>query len=355
MTRRAAPRRFHRRLLAIAAGALLASSLQPSVVLAHGPDPLFGTGTWNANQVVGYRWASGLTPPSWMVPALDAGAGDVGESKASRAATFVRSSSAPSTISYGVMPCVSYAIACVDRTGVPSSFAGMWFRAQGWVFDWGTLHWCQASSPAVDGCFDAENVMLDELGHLEILGHHANYSDESDYTDAVVQAFSRQKPATGYNRHGFGVCDVARLQLEYALLAASTPVSTCLDLGTSLTLTPSTTAALGGQSVSFSARLKVAVDSVNARALSGDPLSRRTVLLQHRPSGGSWATMVTMTPSTTTDGAYTASWPVYTSDDWRAVFSTPASEGVNGSTSSTVTVTVSGCVTRCPTSLDRVS
>jgi hypothetical protein len=333
---------------------VIASALTPTPVNAHGPDPLFGTGTWNANQVVPYRWASGYVPPSWMAPALDAGAGDVGESRASRAATFVRSSTAPSSIAYGWLPCASYSIACVDRTGVPKSFAGMWIRAEGWVYDWGTLHWCQASASPPDGCFDAENIMLDELGHIEILGHHVNYPDNSDYTDAVVQVYSRQKPATGWNRHAFGVCDVARLQLEYALLAASTPVSSCLSLATTLALTASPTSAYGGQSVAFTAVLRVASDATNNRALSGDPLSRRSVLLQHRAPGTSaWTTVATMTSSTTTDGSYTASWPVSATEEWRALFPSPSSEGLDGSSSAAVTVTVSGCVTRCPAAVVR--
>src|SRR5207237_796434 len=92
-----APVRSQARLGRIGGGlalVALTAGLMPAGALAHGPDPLLGTRTWNANQVVGYAWASGAVPPSWMVPAIDAGAGDVGESKHSRAASFTRQSGA---------------------------------------------------------------------------------------------------------------------------------------------------------------------------------------------------------------------------------------------------------------------
>ena len=115
------------------------------------------------------------------------------------------------------VPCSSYGIACMNRTGVPDSFAGMWFRPHNWQFEWGSLKWCQALAQFVNGCYDVENVALDEFGHIELLGHHVNYEDESDFTDSVVQFAARSRPKEGWNQHVFGRCDVARLQLEYEL------------------------------------------------------------------------------------------------------------------------------------------
>jgi len=320
---------------------------------AHGPDPLFGTRTWAPNQVVGYSWQSGSVPPSWMVPAIDAGAGDVAESRKSRAASFVRQSGAPSTVAYGVTPCPSYGIACVDRTGVPTSFAGMWFRPHGWSFDWGTLRWCQAQSTFTDGCYDVENVTLDELGHIEILGHHVNYADASDFTDAVVQASARSRPRSGWNQHFFGACDVARLQLEYERQSASDLVSTCLDLATTATLTASPTNAYVGTNVAFSATLKITVDWTNNRALSGDPLSHRTLLLQRRALGSTtWTTVTTVTASASTEGLYNALWSPTATYDWRVLFATPAGEGLVGAASAATRVTVTGCSgSGCPSSV----
>ena len=66
-----------------------------------------------------------------------------------------------------------------------------------------------------NGCYDAETIALDEFGHVEVLDHHVNYADDRDYTDAVVQTFSRTKPRDGWNMHVLGVCDIATLQIRY--------------------------------------------------------------------------------------------------------------------------------------------
>jgi hypothetical protein len=322
---------------------VIAAGMVPAA-LAHGPDPLLGTRPWNQNQVVPYTWQSGSVPPSWMQPGLDAGAADVGESRDSRAASFVRQSGAASTFAYvSYMPCPSYAIACADRTGVPSSFAGLWFRVQGWVFDWGTMRWCQAQATFSDGCYDVENIALDELGHIEMLGHHVNYDDGSDFTDAVVQASAHSRPKAGWNQHAFGDCDVARLQLEYERLSPSDLLSTCLSLASVATLTASPTTAYAGTTVTFTATLKISVDTAN-RALSGDPLSDRTILLQRRAVGAtSWSTVTTLTPSASVEGLYTGLWSPTATYDWRVLFSSPTNEGVGGASSAAVRVTVAGC------------
>ena len=44
---------------------------------------------------------------------------------------------------------------------------------------------------------------------------------------------SRTKPQEGCNKHVFGRCDVARLQIIYDIVLASNKYSTCLDLSTS--------------------------------------------------------------------------------------------------------------------------
>ena len=100
---------------------------------------------------------------------------------------------------------------------------------------------CTRAAP--NGCYDAETVALDEFGHIEGLGHHVNFADDRDYTDAVVQTFSRTKPRDGYNMHVLGVCDVARLQIRYDTQHASFPYSTCLDLPTKLSLSGNDTTA----------------------------------------------------------------------------------------------------------------
>ena len=88
----------------------------------------------------------------------------------------------------------------------------------------------RCSRVATNGCYDAETIALDEFGHVEILNHHVNFADESDYTDAVVQTFSRTRPKTGWNMHVYGVCDTATLQIRYDVPTLSSPYSPCLDL-----------------------------------------------------------------------------------------------------------------------------
>ena len=332
---------------AVAAVLLVALAAPP--VAGHGPDPQLGTSgrLWAQDQSVPYTWPSGQVPPAWMATSIDAGAADAGASRRARAATFVRIAGAASKIAYGGWhPCFSYAIACMDRSGVPTSFA-MWFRPHGTVLDWGTLRWCQALATIADGCYDAENIALDELGHVEILGHHANYADGSDFLDAVVQASPHSRPKSGWNEHVFGRCDVARLQMEYRLRSALDKLSTCLQLASALTMTASSTSISIGGSVRFTARLTIAPTTA-ARNLGGDPLSGRTVVLQRRVVGSTtWGTLTTMAAGTTA-GSYTATSSPTATYDWRALF-LPGSDGALTAASTAVTVAVSGCpASGCP-------
>jgi hypothetical protein len=330
--------------VAIAAVALSAGG----TALAHSPSPLFGSSTWDQDQIVGYQWWPGSVPPGWMATAIDLGAEDVGQSRNSRAATFTRVSSAASRIAYGAAnPCPSYGIACMDRTGVPDRFAGMWLRPHGWPFDWGTLRWCQALPSPANGCFDAENVALDEFGHIEIIGHHVNYADERDYLDSVVQATSRARPQAGWNAHAFGRCDVARLQLEYELASPSGLVSTCLSLATNLSIVPSATLVAAGDTVRITGNFKVAVASA-ARSLSGDPLSGRAINLQRRALGSTtWATMVVLA-ATSTPGSYAYSFAPGSTFDYRLSFTAASTEGLLGSVSSVVRIAVTACTAAAP-------
>lgn len=332
----------------LAAFAFLAAVSGP--VAAHEPDPLLGGQRWAQDQVVPYSWRSGQVPPPWMASAIDAGAADASITRSSRAATFARiAGTASSLIAYGEPTgCSPAGIACFNRAGAPTSFK-MWFRAHGYVFDWGTLRWCQGLATIANGCFDVENTALDEFGHVEILDHHVNRADGSDYLDAVVQTASRARPGAGWDAHSFGRCDVARLQLEYERPTAADLFSTCLVVATSTTFAATSTAISAGQSVRFTATLRAANTLAN-RALANDPISRRPVLLQRRIVGAtSWTTIATMTPSTTTAGTYATTVSPTATYEWRASFTTPTNEGLTGSSSSVIKVTVSGgCVSGCP-------
>jgi hypothetical protein len=336
-------------VLAAALLVMAASALAPVPhATAHGPDPLLGTTPWDQNQVVEYAWRSGQVPPSWLASAINAGAADSNATRKSRAAIFRYADSSTSRIAYGgSVPCSSYGIACMNRTGVPNFFSGIWFRPHGAVLDWGTLRWCQAQSTPTNGCYDARRVALDELGHVQMLGHHVNYDDERDYLDAIVQFAGRSRPKEGWDAHAYGRCDVARLQLEYELLSAADPVSSCLSLSTSVQIAATPASITSGASSRVTGELEIA-SATAARRLSGDPMSKRTLVLQRRDLGSTtWSVLMNLTSISGADGSYSGLiWPTQTAD-YRLVFDAPSSEGLKDATSSTFRITVGISVPPC--------
>lgn len=320
-----------------------------SAISAHSPDPALGAGTFPQDGVLEYDWRTGAVPPAPIRTAVNAAADDIEATRESRAALFAHDPDGTNPIGYGTGTCGVNGLACFTRDA-PDGFT-MWFREHGRVFDWGTLKWCQMYTTAPNGCYDAETVALDEFGHIEGLGHHVNYSDDRDYTDAVVQTFSRTKPKTGYNMHVLGVCDIARLQIRYDTQHPSFPYSTCLDIPTVLSLSRSSSWVPYGGTVTFTAFLAVVTDTDYGR-LSGNPVSRRTIKLQRRPPGGTtWTTIATMA-YTTPAGTYVTALRLYGSAEFRAVFSTPTGEGLRGDSSPVVSVAVGSC-TGCLESIGR--
>ena len=197
--------------------------------LAATPDPFMGS-PFNQNQLLAYRWGSGAVPTTAIKTAINAAADDSNASRKSKAPTFAYDAGGSNSISYGVdVPCGVNGLACFRRDA-PDWFA-VYLRENGHRFDWGTLRWCEATDRP-NGCYDAENITLDELGHVLGLDHHVNLPDDSDYGDAVVQTYSRAKPRAFYNAHVFGRCDIATLQQVYDVTTSSTSYSTCLDVPT---------------------------------------------------------------------------------------------------------------------------
>ena len=312
---------------------------------AHGPNPTFGGATWSDHQALTFRWRSGSVPPTPIQAAIRAAADDNDDTKASRAATFGYSSSGVGLVGYGPgATCGVNGIGCFTRTP-PTGFT-MWLREHDRVFDWGRLRWCQLQ--LVNGCYDAETIALDEFGHIQILDHHVNFADDSDYTDAVVQTFSRTRPAEGWDQHVYGRCDVAALQLRYDTLDASADYSSCLDLVTVLALSASPTSIAYGGTTKLSAILKVRNDDTYLR-LRGNPVSDRSVKLQRRPPGGTWTTVATMS-QTGSAGTYAVSLKLQTDAEFRAIFTARPGEGLRDDTSLTVAVDVAACTGTCPLS-----
>ena len=312
---------------------------------AHGPNPTWSGATWTDHQALTFRWRSGAEPTTQIKAAIKAAAVDNDDTRDSRAATFAYASGGLGLIGYGPgATCGVNGIACFTRTP-PSGFT-MWLREHGRVFDWGTLRWCQMQAEPTNGCYDAETIALDEFGHIQILDHHVNFSDDRDYTDAVVQTYSRTRPAEGWNQHGYGRCDVAALQLRYDTLDASASYSSCLDLETVLALTASPTSIAYGGTTRLTAILKVRNDDSYLR-LRGNNVSDRSVKLQRRPPGGTWATVATMA-QTGSAGMYAVWQKLQTDAEFRAIFTARADEGLRNDTSLTVAVDVGSCTGTCP-------
>ena len=304
------------------------------------PDPFMG-GAFAQNDVLAYRWVAGAVPPTAIKTAVNAAADDANASRRSKAPTFDYASGGTNTIGYGLSaPCGVNGLACFRRAA-PTWFS-IYLREHGHRFDWGVLRWCEVER--VNGCYDAENITLDELGHVLGLDHHDNLADDSDYGDAVVQTYSRARPRDFYNAHAFGRCDIATLQQVYDVLTFGTLYSTCLDVPSELALRASRTSVVAGSVVTFTAVL----GSNGTGRLSNNPVSGRAVVLQQR-TGSGWADVLSMAPASAA-GTYSVGLTMRSTGDLRAIFRKPASEGIRGSSSAALTVSVTAACTAglCP-------
>jgi len=317
----------------------------PAPASAHDPDPVLAGGLFAQNAALEYRWGSGGTPPAAIRTAVNGAAAGSNASRRSRAATFTYDSGGGNTVYYGVdVPCGVNGLACFRRDA-PTWF-GLWLRENGHRYDWGVLRWCEMNGDP-DGCYDAENVVLDELGHVLGLDHHVNDADDSDYADAVVQTYTHTKPRVGWNAHVFGRCDVATLQQQYDVASWTTPYSTCLDVPSRTTLTATSTDVVAGSVVTFTATLT----SAGSGRLSNNPMTGRVVVLQQR-SGSTWTDFLTFAPGVAS-GSYSASRTMRATGDFRALYRKTSTEGVRTSTSATVTIAVTAGCTQviCPQSV----
>lgn len=326
----------------VATGVLLAGVAgSPRPADAHSPNPVFAGGPFAQNADLRFRWGAGGTPPTVMQTAIRNAAAGSNASRKSKAPTFTYDAAGGNTVYYGVdVPCGINGLACFRRDA-PTWF-GVWIRPNGHRFDWGTLRWCEMTGYP-DGCYDAENIVLDEFGHVHGVDHHLNFADESDYGDAVVQTYARVKPRAGWGAHVFGRCDVATLQQLYDVATWSTLYSTCLGIDTTTTLTASATSVVEGTLVTFTARLA----SAGTGRLAGNPMAGRVVVLQVR-SGTAWADVLTMGAGSTA-GSYVASLTIRTSADYRAIYRRTTTEGTRGSVSPVVAIKATvACYRLCP-------
>lgn len=332
---------FRRLAAGIAAVGILVSAAGST--LAATPDPAL-LPAWPADTALAYRWTTNAVPPTAMRTAVNAAAADSNASRRSHSPSFAYSSTGANGVSYGTdNPCSVNGLACFSRDPA-SRYWHLWFRENGHRYDWGTLSWCEMTG-SPNGCYRAETITLDELGHVAGLDHHVNLADGSDYADAVVQTYSHARPQVGWSASAFGRCDVATLQQLYDVASWTTAYSTCLDVPTTLGLAASTTQVVTGGSVTFTATLR----SSGSGLLAGNPMAGRVVVLQVR-SGTTWTDLLTMTAGTTAGTYKTSYWPSY-AQDYRAIFRKPSAEGVRASSSGAITVSITCNPTRCPLSV----
>lgn len=325
------------RVLPVVLAVLLSLLTGAGSTLATPPTPASGS-KWAQNQAVDYRWKGGSEPPAWMRGAMNAAAADVKQSSASKTPVFAHDANAASWIAYTSDIPTSYAVGYAIRN-VPDSFS-IRLRPQGYVLDWGRLRWCQYYDNPPKGCYDAEMITLHEFGHVLTLGH-IDESTVTAWTDTIMHASPKTKAKAGWNAHEYGRCDVARLQIRYEPRSASTPISTCLDLGTDLFLSASPSGSVAyGSGVTMTATLRIDSDAVYA-SLAGDALAGRTVWLQRRAVNGStWTDLVQLTSQSSNPGRYSRSITVTGTYDYRARFATPSNEGLTGSASAILRIAV---------------
>ncbi len=146
----------------------------------------------------------------------------------------------------------------------------------------------------------------------------------------------------------FGRCDTATLQMPYDVPSSTAKYSTCLDLSTVLTLTASSTAIAVGSATTLTATLKVVDDDglPAASAATPSPAERSPssdVLPVRRPGRPSarWVPARRPAPTCSPSGRRATT-------DYRAVFTTPSNEGINGDSSPVVRVVRHGRASRRP-------
>jgi hypothetical protein len=333
-------RRFPRAVAAAFLAAVLASPSAP-LAIGHAPDPPISWPLFTAGDVLEFRWMENEVPPTKMRDAVVAAAAAATASTGSRAPAIRYAAGGTSTIEYGAnVFCGANGLACADGWHAPDHFH-VAFRTHGHQFDWGRLQWCQLQATIANGCFDIVNVAIDEFGHVLGLGHHVNFATQSDYLDAVVQTVSRARPKAGWNADKFARCDIAKLQLRYDMVNTARRYSTCLDLPTSLSLAVTDRSISLGETITFSATIRVA-DSASYERLRSNLVSERRVVLERRvPGSSTWTTVGTM-PAALASGTYQVRVSPTATYEWRGYFYKPADEGLRASSSAPFAVTVSG-------------
>lgn len=328
--------RLPQRITLAAALVISVGSLAATPVAGATPTPAHGP-KWNPNQRLEYRWKGTAVPPAWARAAIIAAGHDSNQSRAAQAAVLRQDDSGSSWIAYTSNLPTNWAIGYTIASA-PDSF-NVRIRPQGTVLDWGKLHWCEFYSSPPRGCYAMEMVALHEFGHVQTL-EHPDETDVDHFKDTVMHATVHARPKVGWNMDEFGRCDVARLQIRYQALDSGTPYSTCLDLPSTLTINASDYGPVPylGQ-VTLTARLSVSDDAPYAR-LAGQPADGRAIGLERRAPGGTWEDAGSLASLDDGTGRYRRTISVTGTYYWRALFTDPTGEGLNGTTSAVLLISL---------------
>jgi hypothetical protein len=314
--------------------------LSPAAFIPAGaarPVPAFAAGGWPKDTTLPFGWRSGDVPPEWAREPIRAGADDASGTSRARSPRFVYRGTAGDTIRYtpSFPGFCRLGIACASRN-MPGFWA-VWLRPHGTDFSWGTLRWCQRAGN--DGCFDLRRVVIHELGHVAGLNHPSSAGFNLAANETVMHAITPARPAAGSGRRAFGRCDVATLQELYDVPSNSTPVSTCNDVPTQLTLSASDTSVPVGDPVRLRATLRVA-DLGSLGQLASNPLGDRAVKLKYRRAGSDAGWTVLWMDPQASGGRYELSLAPQANLEFVAAFPAPDDEGLRYSASGPVIVRV---------------
>lgn len=185
---------------------------------ADGPDPYLGTWKWPSNYTSTYKFDSTI-PELWFRQQVTSGFSGMNYTSAANP-MFVHNS----TSTKGLVRRISNGTSCVGSFGWagcalynPNSNPSLvtwkvYFATQWCWFDGGSNQTCGTSR------LDVRTVTLNEVGHVNTLGHHSPQvpaTQQDDYNDAVVQAHPVSYPNTHWKRHAVLWADLAALKNRY--------------------------------------------------------------------------------------------------------------------------------------------
>ena len=201
---------------------LAVGALSPGPAAAADYDPALLGWAWPAGTTGTWRFGSFPTT-SWMRTAVTNAVNTISHSPYRNPDfEYTTGSSANVTVEYvnsSATPCTTgvYNWKGCARTTATSPFATWWV----WLAS--NSCWTNGSGGRTcgsdAGALDVETVTLNEMGHVNILGHHANPA----YSDAVVQAAPVSYPNANWQMRTLRWADTGRLNLLYGRDPCTTP------------------------------------------------------------------------------------------------------------------------------------